>query len=139
MSLHTIRIEQGNVSTPAQPNANPSVAQSPTQAKGQSPVGVALKSAVFIQSARQISNGVIGEIGAATGNYELQEKAETLVKVVGVGVGLIAAPIAATAAIAITTGFEVYRTNRTQFRNAYRQQQQQVLTGKIATNGGVWV
>ena len=139
MSLHTIRIEQGVVSSPAQPNQNPSVAESPTQAKGQSPVGLAITTGTYIQAAKQIRDGVIGEIGAATGNYELQEKAETLVEVGALLVGFTAAPVVTGIALTIKTGFDIYRMNRTQTRNAYKQQQQQVLTGKIATNGGVWV
>lgn len=139
MAVHTIRIEQGQVSQPAQANQNPSIAESPTQAKGQSPVGVALKSAVFIQSAKQITDGVIGNIGFATGDYELQEKAETLVKLGAIGVGLIAAPVAASTALIISTGFELYKVNKTQSRNAFKQQQAQVLTGKIMANSGVYV
>jgi hypothetical protein len=139
MALHTIRIEQGVVSQPAQANQNPSVAQSQSQAKGQSPIGVALKSAVFIQSAKQITDGFINNIGFATGNYELQEKAQTIMKVGGVLVGLAAAPVATIAAIGISTSFEAYAVNKTQQRNQFKQQQHQVLTGNIITNGGVWV
>jgi orotate phosphoribosyltransferase-like protein len=139
MSVHTIRIEQGVVSQPVEVNKNPSIAESPTQARGQSPVGVALKSAAFIQSAKQIRDGVIGNIGYATGNYELQEKAETVTKVGATIVGLAAAPLATTAALTISTGFEIYKVNKTQQRNQYRQQQAQVLTGKIVVNSGVYV
>jgi len=139
MSVHKIILEQGVVSQPAQPNQNPSIAESPSTAKGQSPVGVALKSAVFIQSAKQISSGVIGNIGYATGDYELQEKAETVVKLAALGVGLVAAPIAATTALLISTGFEIYKVNKTQLRNQYKQQQAQVMTGKIMANSGVYV
>jgi len=139
MSVHVIRLEQGVASQPAQPNQNPSIAQSPTQAKGQSPVGVALKSAAFIQSAKQISSGVIGNIGFATGDYELQEKVEAVVKLAAIGVGLVAAPVAAASALIISTGFEIYKVNLTQSRNQYKQQQAQILTGKIMANSGVYV
>jgi hypothetical protein len=139
MSVHTIRLEQGVVSQPAQANQNPSIAESPTQAKGQSPVGVALKSAVFIQSAKQIRDGLISNIGFSTGNYELQEKAETIVKVGAIAVGLASAPAPTAIALGISTGFEVYKVNKTQQRNQFRQQQEQILTGKILANSGVYV
>jgi hypothetical protein len=139
MSVHVIRLEQGIVSQPAQANQNPSIAESPTQTKGLSPVGVALKSAGIIQAAKQIRDGVIGNIGYATGNYELQEKMETITKIGATAVGLVAAPIPTAIALTVSTGFEIYKVNRIQSRNAFKQQQAQVLTGKIMANNGVYV
>ena len=74
MSLHTIRIEQGVVSSPAQPNQNPSIAESPTQAKGQSTVGLAITTGTKIKAAKQKREGISGKIRAETGNKKNQKK-----------------------------------------------------------------
>lgn len=139
MSLHTIRIEQGVVTTPAQPNQNPSVAESPTQGRGESPVGLAIKMQTYVQGARQLRDSVIGQIGFASGNYELQEKADSIVKGAGIGLAFIKAPIVVGTTMAIKGASDVYVYRKNVSRLQNRQQQQQVLTGKISTNGGVWV
>ena len=136
---HTIRIEQGTVSTPAQANQNPSIASSPNEAKGISTIGVALKAAGVIQAAQLITSNTISNIGFVTGDYELQEKAEALTAITGIGIGLIVAPIPTAVALTVKGSFDLYKTRITQNRNIYKQQQQQVLTGKISTNGGVWL
>ena len=138
---HTIWIKQGAVNNAVESNKNPSVAQSTQQAQGQSAIGTAINAGVFIQSAKQISSSLIGNIGYATGNYELQETAEGLMKIGGVVIGLMASPAAAVAtvaAVAISTGFELYTINTNQTRNQFKQQQAQILTGKIAVNQSRW-
>ena len=139
MANHTIRIEQGVVSSPAEPNQNPSVASSPTEGRGQSPTGNIVSKGMSILVAKQLYSGIVQNIGFATGNYELQEKYEVLTKVGAGAIGFIAAPIPAAIVGTITAGFSIYKTTTIQNRNAYRQQQQQVLTGKISTNGGEWL
>jgi len=135
---HTIYLRPGSVTTPAQPNTNPSVAQNPNTSQGSSPVGTAIKATVFIQAGKQIMNNVIGSIGEVTGDYELQETAETIVSVAGAGIGLYVAPMVAVPALIIKTGFDLYAINLKQNRSVFKQQQTQVLTGKISVNGGRW-
>ena len=135
---HTVYLRQGAVGTPAEPNKNPSVAQSPNNSQGNSPVGTAVKATVFIQAGKQIMNGVIGNIGEVTGDYELQETAETIVSVAGAGIGLYVAPVPALLAIGTKTAFDIYAINLKQTRNQFKAQQAQVLTGKISVNGGRW-
>jgi len=135
---HTVYLRQGSVTSPAQPNTNPSVAQNPNASQGTSPVGTAIKATVFIQAGKQIMNEVIGSIGEITGDYELQETAETIVSVAGAGIGLVVAPAVAVPALIIKTGFDIYAINIKQNRSQFKAQQAQVLTGKISVNGGRW-
>ena len=138
MPDHTIYVREGQVGTPAEANKNPSVAQSPSQGKGASPIGTALKATVFIQAGKQIMTNTISNIGYVTGNYELQETAEAIVQISALAIGLVAAPIPTIIAAGVSTGFELYALNIKQTRNQYKQQQAQVLTGKISVNGGRW-
>jgi hypothetical protein len=135
---HTIYVREGNVNNPAQANTNPSVAQSPTQGRGVSPIGTALKATVYIQAGKQLMSNTISNIGFVTGNYELQETAETIASIGALAIGLVAAPIPTIIATSISTGFEIWAIGVTQRRNQYKQQQAQVLTGKISVNGGRW-
>ena len=135
---HTIYMRQGAVGAPAEANQNPSVAENQQSASGVSPIGTAIKATVFIQAGKQLMNGVIGNIGYATGDYELQETAETIVSVAGIGVGLIAAPLPVIIGLGVKTTFDIYAINVKQSRNQFKQQQAQVLTGKISVNGGRW-
>jgi len=136
---HTVYLRQGNVGTPAEPNKNPSAAQSQTNQGGNSPIGTAVTATVFIQAGKQVMGSVIGNIGFATGNYELQEQAETIVSLAGVGIGLYVAPIPTAIALGIKVGFDSYANGIKRNRMINKQQQAQVLTGKIATNGGRWL
>lgn len=138
MADHTIYVREGQVNTPAQANTNPSVAQSPSQGRGVSPIGTALKATVYIQAGKQLMSNTISNIGFVTGNYELQETMETISSLGALAVGLIVAPIPTAIAATISTGFEIYAVGITQRRNQYKQQQAQVLTGKISVNGGRW-
>lgn len=133
---HTVYLRPGNVNQPAQPNTNPSPAESTQEAQGQSSLGTAIDVAVLYQAAKQVRDTTIANIGFITGNEELQEQAEAIVKVGAIAVGLIKAPLATGVALGISTGFEIYSSGITQRRNQYKQQQAQILTGKIAINGG---
>ena len=104
---HTVYIRQGEVGTPAEPNKNPSVAQNQQSSSGTSPMGTAIKATAFIQAGKQIMNGVIGNIGEATGDYELQETAETIVSVAGTITGLVVAPLPVAIALVTKTGFDL--------------------------------
>jgi len=83
-------------------------------------------------------NSTISQIGYVTGDYELQEQAETVTKIIGIGAGLLipgaALPIAA--GLAVTTGFDIYALNIKQRRLQFKQEQNRILTGEVSVNGG---
>lgn len=131
----TIWLREGNINEPAQANRNPSVAQATQQGNGISPMGI-VKTAALMQGAKMIVNNTVSKIGEVTGDYELQEQAEAILGGGMALTGLVAAPIPTLIAIGGSTAFDVYSTNLKQQRNQLKQQQAQVLTGKISVNGG---
>jgi len=131
---HTIFVRQGHVGAAGEANKNPSPAQSPSNVT--SPIGTALKATAYIQAGKQVMNNTISNIGFITGNYDLQETAETIVSVSGIGVGLYVAPVATGIGLLINVGFQTYATGIRQRRTIYKQQQNQILLGKISVNGG---
>lgn len=132
---HTLYIREGHVGASAESNKNPGAAQA-SQNSGGSTIGTSIKAAGLIQAGKQVMNSTIQNIGFMTGNYDLQETAETIVTAAGIGVAMFAAPIPTMIGLGISAIFEGYANGVRQQRAIYGQQQQQVLTGKITVNGG---
>ena len=136
MADHTIYVRQGNVSGVAEPNKNPSPAQSPEVANNGSIFSDLVKFEYLKNAGKQVMNSTISNIGFVTGNYELQEQAEMIVSGTAIAIGLIKAPVITAIGLSIKTGFDIYTMGIRQDRAQFKQQQNQVLTGKISVNGG---
>ena len=136
MADHTIYVRHGNTGGVAEPNKNPSPSQSPQVANNGSIVSDLIKFEYLKNAGKQVMNSTISNIGFVTGNYELQEQAEMLVSVIGTAVGFAVAPIPVAIGLGIKTGFDIYTMGIRQSRAQFKQQQNQILTGKISVNGG---
>jgi len=132
---HTLYIKNGVVTSAPQANQNPSVAQAPNQ---EGAAMTAVKATVLIQLGKQVMNSTISQIGYVTGDYELQEQAETVTKIIGIAAGLLipGAAIPIIGGLAVSTGFDIYALNIKQQRLQYKQEQNKVLTGEVSVNGG---
>ena len=135
---HTLYVREGNVGTPAEPNKNPSPAQSAQVANTGSAVGSPLQTGIFLLAGKQVIDATVNNIGFATGNYELQESVQATGQAIGVAGAFLANPVVTGIALTIKTSTDIYKINKTQQRKQYAQQENQILTGNISVNKGRW-
>lgn len=97
-----------------------------------------LKNAVLLGAGKQIIDSTVSQIGFATGDYALERKVKGALSGVGIVGGLAINAPATLTALAITHATDAYVRAKTIQRKQTEAMQNQVVTGAIVSNNGIY-